>query len=336
MRPLRAVLSISAFAAAGLAAWHFAWAQGAPSAAGPLDVTVKEISSFNTLGFGTEFGRFSWRGGISLSSPAKAFGGLSGIAISGNCEELLSVSDAGNWFRARLQYRDGQLVGLSEPEMAPVLDSKGKIQRRNRWGDAEALTLIGAGKVGIAFESRVRFGSYDLGKNGLAARFQVIPHPKEIDSGEENGEVEAFGSLGDGRYIAIAEKHYDSDGNIKAWIWKGKQITAFSIARYASYDITDLAVLPDGNIMTVERSFTRTSLPGMAVRLFSIDDVKSGELRKPELLMEATLPLQAIDNMEGIALCERDGETRVTFQSDDNFNKNLQSTVLLQFAYKHQ
>ena len=40
-----------------------------------------------------------------------------------------------------------------------------------------------------------------------------------------------------------------------------------------------------------------------------------------------------IDNMEGIAACERGGETRVTLMSDDNFNRGIQSTILLQFAY---
>ena len=46
------------------------------------------------------------------------------------------------------------------------------------------------------------------------------------------------------------------------------------------------------------------------------------------------MPLYTIDNMEGIAVCERNGETRVTLQSDNNFNTRLQSTLMLQFAYK--
>ena len=47
--------------------------------------------------------------------------------------------------------------------------------------------------------------------------------------------------------------------------------------------------------------------------------------------MEADLA-QQIDNMEGIAVHEgRKGETIVTLISDDNFNRFLQRTVLLQF-----
>lgn len=332
----RAALMLTAIIASSVAALQLVKAQSPSPTGGPIEVTASALSSFTTLGFGTEFGPFSWRGGLSLASPVKSFGGFSGLAITGNCDELLGVSDAGNWLRAKLLYREGKLAGLAEPAMAPVRDSKGKPQRNKAWGDVEAMTLAGGGKVALAFESRVRFGSYDLGTDGLAARFQVIQHPEDIDRGAENGEVEAFGALGDGRYIAISEKHYDRNGNIKAWLWKGRQATAFSIARYGSYDITDLAVLPDGGIMTVERSFTRTTLPGMAVRRFSIDGVRQGETVTPELLIEATLPLYTIDNMEGIAICERDGETRVTFLSDDNFNTSLQRTLLLQFSYKQE
>jgi hypothetical protein len=38
--------------------------------------------------------------------------------------------------------------------------------------------------------------------------------------------------------------------------------------------------------------------------------------------------------MEAIALCERQGDRRVTLMSDDNFNASVQSTILLQFAYR--
>jgi hypothetical protein len=72
----------------------------------------------------------------------------------------------------------------------------------------------------------------------------------------------------------------------------------------------------------------------MAVRRFPAPAIASGGIVAPELLLEATAPLYVIDNMEGIAACRRGGETRVTLISDDNFNRAVQSTILLQFAYK--
>ncbi|WP_373502019.1 esterase-like activity of phytase family protein [Aestuariivirga sp.] len=299
-----------------------------------LEVTATQISSFNTIGIGTEFGPFAWRGGLTLTGNTDDFGGLSGITLGMNCEELLSVSDRGNWFQARLSYENGQLAGVSEPRMTPVLDSKGKPQRNKSWADAEALAPLGNGKIGVAYERKVRFGAYDFASKGTSASFEVIVHPAEIDQGKENGEVESFGLLPTGRYIAIAERQRDTNGNIRAWIWRDKDALAFSIARYGSYNVTDLAVLPDGTILTMERSFTRRSLPGMVIRHFDPKDAKQAGTIHPTLLLEASVPFYAIDNMEGIAVCDRDGETRVTLQSDDNFNAGIQSTILLQFAYR--
>ena len=310
------------------------WSPGRAAVSGPITVEANNISSFNTLGIGSTFGPFEWRGGLTLASEARNFGGLSGLMLEDNCETLLSVSDQGNWFTAKLSYQDGLLSGISEPQLAPVRDSKGQPQRNKLWADSEAIAPLGQGKVGLAFERKVRFGAYDIGKLGTAAPFAPIAHPPEIDLGPENGEVESFGLLPSGRSIAIAEKQRDDTGNTRAWIWQAKQVTHFSIARYGSYNVTDLAVLPDGKVLTVERSFTKTSLPGMAIRRFDPRDIKPGQLVTPELLLEASVPFYTIDNMEGIAVCQRDGETRVTLQSDDNFYPGIQSTMLLQFAYR--
>ena len=95
----------------------------------------------------------------------------------------------------------------------------------------------------------------------------------------------------------------------------------------------DLAVDGD-NVLTLERRFSAGALPGMAVRRFAIASIEGGKPVTAELLLEATAPLYVIDNMEAIALCERQGETRVTLMSDDNFNASIQSTILLQFAYR--
>ncbi len=299
----------------------------------PVTVTATVISGFDTLGLSRSFGPFQWRGGLTLRSDAPAFGGLSGLVLDRNCERYVAVSDAGNWVAGELVYADGLLTGLDAIRMAPVLDSKGKPQRNKSWADAEALAPLGNGRLGVAFERKVRFGSYDIASKGLAAPFEPIPHPPPIDRGPENGEVEAFGLLATGQYIAIAERRRDGAGNIPAWIWRGGSVTSFSLEAYGRYSVTDLAVLPDGKVLTLERNLNRTSLPGMMIRRFDPKDVAEGKAIAPEVLLEASVPFYAIDNMEGISVCSRNGETRVTLQSDDNFYRSLQSTLLLQFAY---
>ncbi|MFN4142095.1 esterase-like activity of phytase family protein [Aestuariivirga sp.] len=304
------------------------------AAAEPVTILAEPVPSFARLSSAESFGPFAWRGGLTLSSPEERFGGLSGLVLGPDCEELLAVSDRGNWLSGRLSYEGGRLSGFAAAEMTPVLDSKGRPQRNKAWGDAEALARLADGRIALGFESRVRFGTYDVAGDGLAARFRAVPHPKEIDSGPENAEVESLGQLPDGRFIAISEGQFDEGGKIRAWAWKGRKAAAFTLARFGDYRVTDLAVTADGDVLTLERRFTSTSLPGMALRRFPASRIEHGASLEPELLLEVTAPLHVIDNMEGLALCERDGETRVTLMSDDNFNRSLQSTVLLQFAYR--
>lgn len=300
--------------------------------ADPVSVATEPIGSFQRLSSSSDFGAFSWRGGLTLTSEDHDFGGFSGLVLGRNCEDMLAVSDRGNWLQARLVYEKGILSGIADAVMAPIRDSKGQPQRSKSWADAEAVTRLANGRIAVGFESRVRFGTYDIARRGLDARFQALRHPRDIDLGRENGEVEALGELPDGRLIAIAERESDAQGNIRGWAWKGGNATDFSLERYDAYQVTDLAVDGD-DVLTLERRFTAGSLPGMAVRRFAIADIEGGKPVTAELLLEATAPLYVIDNMEAIALCARQGETRVTLMSDDNFNTSIQSTILLQFAY---
>ncbi len=307
---------------------------GTPAQTGPLRVDAAAIASFNNFTSTTEFGAFTWRGGLTLTSPSEDFGGLSGLILGNNCQDLLAIGDRGDWLTAKLSYTGDTLSGFATPLMERMRDSKGKPLRSGIWSDAEAIARLQSGKIGVAFERRVHLGTYDVSAMGLAAPFKALPYPNAIDDGPWNGEIESLGQLPSGSFIAIAERQRDGNGNSLAWIWRGTDSTAFAIERYGSYNVTDLAVLADGSVLILERRITSTSLPGMAIRRFDAKSIEAGDLIKPDLLLEASLPLYAIDNMEGLALCERNGETRVTLVSDNNFNTAIQSTVVLQFAYK--
>ncbi len=302
------------------------------SKAEPVAISASSLNSFGNLSDTP----FHWRGGLVLSSTDKNFGGLSGLALSNDCTDLLAVSDAGFWFRASLAYEEGALANISEAELAPMLDSAGKPPRSKRRGDAEAVAALGSDRYMVGFESRTRIGIYDIGTGGLKARFQLLKSPKAIADGPSNGEVESVGQFKagpwQGHYLAISEHHLDGDGNIRGWLWQSSQTVPFAIKRLEDYSITDAAILPGGDVIILERSFGASLLPGMAIRRIEASDIKKGGTVEPELLFAGRALFHAIDNMEGIALCERDGETRLTIVSDNNFNAR-QRTLLLQFAY---
>lgn len=303
-------------------------------------VTAAPIESFDLLGVQTKFGLLEWRGGLELRSSDKRFGALSSLALSADGEKLLAVSDTGNWFRANLIYKNGRLSGLTEPELAPLLDKSGRPFKGKSWNDAEALSAWQPGridgKVIVGFETRTRAGVYDLGKSGLKARMEPLAIPRDIPKARINSELEAIGRFGSGalkgRFIAVSEQNFDASGNIRAWIFGGKQPFAFSIERNADYVITDIAIL-DASIVTVERSYGTSVLPGAAIRQFPIAAITSGGTVSPRVLFEGRAPFYTIDNMEGIAVSKsEDGETRITLVSDDNLRRDVQRTLLLQFA----
>jgi len=306
----------------------------------PLTVTSTPIKSFDLLGVQTKFGSLEWRGGLELKSADKRFGGLSSLAMSADGMKLLAVSDIGYWFRASLLYKNGRLAGLTDPEIAPLLDKSGKPFNGKSWNDAEAIAAWQPGKLDgkviVGFETRTRAGVYDIGKSGLKARMEPLTIPRDIPKARINSELEAIGRFASGpfkgRFIAVSELNLDANGNIRAWIFGGKQPFAFSIERNADYVVTDLAIL-DASVVTVERSFGTTVLPGAAIRQFPIDAIKPGETVSPRVLFEGRAPFYTIDNMEGIAVSKsEDGETRLTLISDDNFRRGTQRTLLLQFA----
>jgi hypothetical protein len=308
-----------------------------PALSDPLAITTAPLDRFALLSNATSFGPFNWRGGLELTSSNTKFGGLSGLMMAKDCTSMVAVSDAGRWISADVDYTGDTLSGLSAANINPILDSAGKPPLRKALSDAEALAAGPNGMTIVGFESKTRVGFYDLASKGFKAKFQKLNPPREIANGPGNGELESVGYFNagplKGNYIAIAEKNLDANGNAKAWVWNARRSTAFSIHQLENYNITDIAVLQDGDILILQRSFNLTSLPGAAITRLSASSIAKGKTAKPDTLFEARVPFYAIDNMEGITVCERGGETRVTLVSDNNFNGDLQRTLLLQFSY---
>jgi hypothetical protein len=286
-----------------------------------------------------------WRGGIKLASRDPRFGGLSGLALSGDGNRLLAVSDEGWWLTARLLYEDGNLAGLTDPVMAPLLDRSGRRAASKRSRDAEALTLLRPGmldgKVAVGFERRPRIELFDLAKDKLEARPVLVPSPPAIRAGPDNAELEALAFFAAGplanRFLAISERQLDDKGNIRGWVFgRNRPTFDFTLARHDEFDVTDVALLPDGDLLLLERSFNGL-FPGMSLRRFPIAELKPGAVIKPVPIFETTLPRDNIDNMEGLAVhVTASGETRITIISDDNYNRAIQNTILLQFALKER
>ena len=315
-----------------------------PAAAGesgdPIKVETRPTDFARFMGQRQNFGKLSFRGGLVLKSADDRFGGLSGLAFSDDGRSLIAVSDDGWWFRADMLYAGGRPSALVNTRIAPILAGNGRRPPTKGRRDAEAIALDPPGQVGamvyVGFETLARIEKFDMRADGLTARPSPVVAPRALKRGPRNGQLEAIASLRRGPLkgwlIAVAEDNLDANGNIRAWALRGSKSVSFAIARYDDYEITDLAVLPDGSLVTIERSFSASSLPGMAIRKFNLPASLEGALVSPELLFSGRQPFYLVDNMEGIAVHQFGDELRISVISDDNYNHAIQSTVLYQFA----
>lgn len=302
----------------------------------PLQVTTTPLTNFSRTGSEQSFGPLRWQGGLVIEGPKDKFGGLSGLFVSDDCKDMLAVSDLGRWFRSSIDYKDGRLAGVSDAEYASLLGVKGAPLDSKSDADAEALTRLSDGRYLVGFERNVRLGLYDIGKEGLAADMQLQSIPKDISLGPGNAELESLAHFNSGPWngytLAVSETNLDAEGNIRAWIWNGDQKIAFSIKRFETYSYTDSAILSDGDVLLLARSYQYTAPPSMALLRFDAEMIAQGTTVMPELLFAGRADAYEIDNMEGVAVCSMGGHTRISILSDDNLNP-LQRTLLLQFDY---
>ena len=305
-----------------------------------IPVSASRIASFDKLNASRRtFGALEFIGGLTLKSKAENFGGWSGIALDRDGRRLIAVSDGGTWLTARLDYVDGKPSALSKVRMGPLKALNNSTLRRNRDRDAEAVALVGGtvqrGKLLIAFEQNHRIGRFDISERGLSAPKSYLRPARNAPrmnsmKGFEAVTVLKAGSL-KGAVVAISERMHDANGNHTGWIWIRGKARPFKIVDVGGFDVTDSAALPGGGMLLLERRFRWTEGVKMRIRYVSAQALRPGAKIKGHVLMEADLA-QQIDNMEGIAVHEgRKGETIVTLISDDNFNRFLQRTVLLQF-----
>ena len=102
------------------------------------------------------------------------------------------------------------------------------------------------------------------------------------------------------------------------------------MALSGGFDVTDLAFLPDGDAVILERRFSLFG--GFACRLRRLKGaaIRAESTVDGDVLYESQSSHQ-VDNMEGLALHREGGETVLSLISDNNFSA-LQKTVLLEFS----
>ena len=118
----------------------------------------------------TIYGKLRWKGGISVSSSANGFGGLSGLALSNDGKDFIAISDRGWWVKGSFILDKNQyLSGIKNVSVSPLKILRKSKQNNNHWLDSEALAPWGPkginGDLLVGFERRERILRYQTRKN---------------------------------------------------------------------------------------------------------------------------------------------------------------------------
>jgi hypothetical protein len=307
----------------------------APEPAATIEVRARPITVFEPRNpERTQFGALTFRGGLELTSSSQHFGGISAIRVEADGAKFLAVTDKGYWLRGRIVYEGKRPAGIADAEMTPVLGHDGKPLAVRGWYDTEAMARDG-GTVWLGIERVNRIVRLNIGRDGLAARAQVVPAPPGIAALPHNRGLECLevvpGGLPHARaLIAISERGLDEAGNIKGFLQSSSSWSEFAVKRIGDFDVTDCAVTPKGDLLVLERSFSRLRGVAMRIRRMALASIQPGATIDGPALIEADMGYQ-IDNMEGLSVHRDAGALVLTVISDDNFSM-IQRTLLLQFT----
>ena len=282
------------------------------------------------------FGPLELLAAFELTSKERRFGGLSGLELSADGKRLLSVSDRGHWFSAELTLaKDGRLLGLRRWRVGALRGLDGK-PVRGRASDSEAITRGLDGAFYVSFEGKHRIWRY--GKLGEIPR--VVTTPAGLAKAPRNGGLESLTTLADGRILAITERLRADDDALRGWLLPPPNATATAAmkartgpllyATQGSFVPTDLATLPGGDVLVLERSFSILSGIRSRLRRISAAALRPGARVAAKTLLELDGRL-LIDNFEGLAVQAHGGRLLLYLVADDNFSR-LQRTLLYQFA----
>jgi len=282
-----------------------------------------------------QFGILEYRGGLSLTSRFKEFGGLSAIRVQPDGANFIALSDHGWWLKGRITYDGTRPSGIVDAQMAAMQGPDGRTLASRGWYDTESIAQDGD-TLYVGIERVNRIVRFDYGRDGLLARGHPIDVPPCVRSLPYSKGLESLVfvprdlPLG-GTLIAISERGLDKDRNLLAFLIGGPRPGTFTVKRTADFDVSDAALLPSGDLLILERKFSWTTGLFIRMRRIKLADVRPGALVDGPSLFDADLGY-AIDNMEGLSVHRSaSGETVLTMISDDNFSA-LQRTLLLQFT----
>ena len=268
-------------------------------------------------------GRLRLLGAVRLDSPARNFGGFSGIAVAGR--RITLIDDGGGIVEfdvdARLQPSRARFANL------PAGPRTGW-EKRDR--DSESIARGPDGRLWVGFESVNAIWRYAPG----FARAERVARPLAMRDWESNGGPESLALLPGGGFVTISESSRWKEAPGRAAIrfltdptLAPRRGFRFSYRPAPGFDPSDAAALPNGDLLVLERRFETPF--HFTMRLVRV----SARTIRPRATVRGTLVAQFDrpgENLEGIAIT-REGRHIIVWLVSDNDQSWWRPSYLLKY-----
>jgi hypothetical protein len=278
-------------------------------------------------------------GAVELRSTDEDFGGISALAMLPDKQKTYLLSD-----RAYLIVADS----VMNPDTLAIECFKNALIRPLRGrstnplvghdADSEGMSVDEDGKkILVSFERHHRVVTYNPREKKL------LPH-KQYDAFNNknlpfNESYESVLRLNDKSIIAFPER-YEVQENVLTGFrlipnrqQDSKILQNLHLRRYGGFWLTDIRQLPNGDFITLERSFNIFDGMGLQMRHIKHDDFLLGETADGKIIFKMQSG-DGVDNFEGFDIVPQPDGTYMMYVTSDNNFSALQKTLIMSLYYK--
>ena len=265
-------------------------------------------------------------GAVRLWSRDPAFGGFSALSLDRGVATLLS--DGGNFARFSIT---GNRLTTRGAGALPDGPGTGWAKESR---DTESLAIDprgGQAWVGYERANAIWRYSADL------TRAEAHALPAAMRRWPMNGGAESLVRLRDGRFVVISEQArasgrgrlrqallFDGDPTVR-----GTHVARFRYRAPTGYNPSDAAVLPNGDLLVLNRRFSRLRFDAVLVRI-ALGDIRAGATVAGEEIARWG-PSLVGENPEGLAVTQEGGRTMLWIVTDNDLAW-YRPTLLMKFA----
>lgn len=267
---------------------------------------------------------------IYLKKQDEDFGGFS-AALLGDKNKIYLISDRARLLEATAQFDGNIFKCLKNSVMRPLRgnSTRGLV---GHYGDSEGVSFgKNQDEILVSFERAPRVIEYHLKDKSL------LPHKNyplfEKSYLPYNESYESVRMLENGDILAVTEYFVPKDKNfIRAYLYQAKKnkLKNLAIKPYKNYYITDVNILNNGDIVTLERYFSILTGISIIMRHFNRDEFLSGKVADGKVIFQQNSP-EGADNFEALIVKHSEEGNWFYLISDDNFTSLQDSLILTAF-----